>query len=219
MKHPVILEAYERLYSTYGPQHWWPGDTPWEVCVGAVLTQNTNWGNVEKAIVRLKQAGELTPQFIAAMPDAALEEAIMPSGFFRLKTKRLRAVTGWWLTNTAEERPLWHGRDLARFRQDLLAVNGVGPETADSILLYCFNLPVFVIDAYTRRLAERHMGLGEIGDYHRLQQLFMDNLPPEAGIYNEYHALLVRAAKETCRKGGCTGKCILKNLATGAKIS
>jgi len=212
VKNPAIPQAYKLLYAEYGPQHWWPGDTPWEVCVGAVLTQNTNWTNVEKAIVRLKQTGPLTPQFIQSMTDAELEYAIMPSGFFRLKTTRLRAVTSWWLANTAADRPLWRGRDLQQFRHDLMEVNGVGPETADSILLYCFDLPIFVIDAYTRRLAERHLGLGEIDDYHQLQQIFMNNLPVESEIYNEYHALIVRAAKETCRKSGCGEKCVLKNL-------
>lgn len=211
MKHPQILDVYEKLYAAYGPQHWWPGDSPWEICVGAVLTQNTNWNNVERAIIRLKQAGPMSPETVINMTDGELEEAIMPSGFFRLKTRRLRAATAWWLENTAEDRPLWHGRDLSTFRRDLLAVNGVGPETADSILLYCFGLPTFVIDAYTRRIAERHLGIKDVADYHRLQSVFMDNLPGDVKIYNEYHALLVKAAKETCRKTACNSGCVLAN--------
>ncbi|MDD3119005.1 MAG: hypothetical protein PHQ27_07495 [Victivallales bacterium] len=212
MRQPQLLAAYEQLHAAYGPQHWWPGDSPWEIGIGAVLTQNTSWTNVEKAIAALKASGPLTPAVMAAMTDAELETAIMPSGFFRLKTRRLRAFTAWWQSNTAADRPVWNGRNLPEFRRDLLAINGIGPETADSILLYCFNLPVFVIDAYTRRLAERHFGLGRIDDYHHLQQIFMDNLPTDPAIYNEYHALIVRAAKEGCRKSGCNAECVLKNF-------
>ena len=212
VKLPQIFAAYERLYAAYGPQYWWPGDSPWEIGVGAVLTQNTSWNNVEKAIVRLKTSGPMVPETVVSMTDADLEDAILPSGFFRLKTRRLRAFTAWWQSNTVADRPFWNGRGLPEFRRDLLAVNGIGPETADSVLLYCFDLPVFVIDAYTRRLAERHLGLGPVGDYHLLQQRFTENLPSDVRLYNEYHALIVRAAKESCRKNGCNDKCLLKNF-------
>jgi len=210
MTRSLVLNTYELLYASYGPQYWWPGESPWEICVGAVLTQNTNWTNVEKAIVRLKAAGPLTPQQIIGMSDTALEEAIMPSGFFRLKNRRLRAVTHWWLEHVADDRPQWRGRSLTEYRRDLLLVNGVGPETADSILLYCFDLPVFVIDAYTRRIASRHLGADRetVADYHQLQRFFTDALPVDARLYNEYHALLVRLAKECCRKSGCRNACL-----------
>lgn len=208
----MILKAYELMLRAYGPQHWWPGDSPWEICVGAVLTQNTNWLNVEKAIGRLKSAGALSPEAVMSLSRDDLEEAIMPSGFFRLKAERLLAVTCWWLANTVDDSPNWRGRDLEAFRDDLLAVKGVGPETADSILLYCFDLPCFVIDAYTRRIGARHLGLDGTLEYHRLRRIFTEALPSDPGIYNEYHALLVRTAKEACRKGQCMDCCPLRAL-------
>lgn len=205
-----ILQIYDILYKRYGPQHWWPGDTPWEICVGAVLTQNTNWGNVEKAISRLKEINCLCPRKIISMPRADLEEAIRPSGYYRLKAGRLLAVTEWWLANVRNNMLHPHGKTLLYWRESILAVKGVGPETADSILLYSFNLPTFVIDAYTKRIMSRHFGTEEDIDYHKLQKLFLDNLPHKPELFNEYHALLVRMAKEDCKKSGCGPDCPLK---------
>jgi len=209
----LLTAAYDEMYEAYGPQYWWPGDSPWEICVGAVLTQNTNWGNVEKAIALIKQANALDPEVIIDMPRADLEDAIRPSGFFRLKADRLLSVTRWWFDNVDEnDRPVWKGRGLEEYRRDLLAVKGVGPETADSILLYCFDLPTFVIDAYTKRIVSRHFGISADIDYHKLQKIFMDNLPVDPVLYNEYHALIVRAAKEHCRKNVCEPGCPLCKL-------
>lgn len=210
----TIIDAYSRLLAFYGPQHWWPGETPWEICTGAVLTQNTNWTNVEKAILALKRAEALCPRLVLSMPVAELEMLIQPSGFFRIKSVRLREAAAWWLENVdAADEPIWRGRSLEIFRRDLLAVKGIGPETADSILLYCFELPVFVIDAYTRRIAIRHLGIAAADklEYHQLQRLFTEALPCDPQLYNEYHALLVRMAKDYCRKSVCLDGCPLGN--------
>lgn len=207
-----IIEIYDILYNRYGPQHWWPGDTPWEICVGAVLTQNTNWGNVEKAISRLKKINCLSPRKIISMPRNDLEEAIRPSGYYRLKTGRLLAVTEWWLANVRNNKLQPSGKPLSYWRESILAVKGVGPETADSILLYSFNLPTFVIDTYTKRIMSRHFGTPENIVYHELQKLFLDNLPNKPELFNEYHALLVRMAKSDCRKNSCSPACPLRKI-------
>jgi endonuclease-3 related protein len=205
-----LTAMYDRLLAAYGPQSWWPGETPWEVSVGAVLTQNTNWGNVERAIANLKGAGVLDPVAIAGLPPPELAELIRPSGYYRLKAGRLQAVTAWWLAHVRSDRLHPGGRPLAAWRESLLAVRGVGPETADSILLYAFGLPTFVIDAYTRRIMARHFGTAPNIDYHVLQALFLENLPADARLFNEFHALFVRNAKEGCRKATCLPTCPLR---------
>ena len=141
MKKIDLLKLYELLYEVYGPQHWWPGETPWEICVGAILTQNTNWGNVEKAIFNLKKSNSICPVKIRNMPLSELESAIRPSGYFHLKAQRLLAVTDWWLENVKSDKLHPAGKPLSFWRESILNVKGVGPETADSILLYSFNLP------------------------------------------------------------------------------
>jgi endonuclease-3 related protein len=178
--------------------------------VGAVLTQNTNWGNVERAIANLRRAGVLAPARIAALPAAELAELIRPSGYYRLKAGRLRAVTAWWLAHVRGDRLRPAGRPLAAWRESLLAVHGVGPETADSILLYAFGLPTFVVDAYTRRILARHAGTAPEAPYDALRDLFLGALPRDARLYNEFHALLVRNAKERCRKAACLPDCPLR---------
>ncbi len=190
---------YQLLYRHYGAQHWWPGETPFEVMVGAVLTQNTAWSNVEKAIANLKQAEALDPHVIARLPHARLARLLKPSGYFNIKANRLRNFCAWYLEQGGLEA-------LSRLttpvlRKRLLTVNGVGPETADDILLYAFERPVFVIDAYTRRL---HGRLGQIRgdeDYETLRALFEKRLrsTKKVKLFNEFHALIVRHAKEVCR--------------------
>ena len=206
-----FARGFDILSARFGKQHWWPGDSPWEVCTGAVLTQNTSWNNVEKAIALMKSAGALDPCVVAELPVSELEALIRPSGFFRIKTRRLKNMAAWWLANVRDAK-LPAVCSAAEWRRRLLEVNGIGPETADSILLYCFNQPVFVIDAYTRRIAARHFGTGPDIPYHELQKLFMENLPVSAELFNEYHALLVRNAKECCRKNICIGDCPLRAI-------
>lgn len=207
-----LIEIYNVLYRKYGTQHWWPGETPWEVCVGAVLTQNTNWSNVEKSITFLKQGKLLYPEKIFLMATDKLEEAIRSSGYYRLKAQRLRAVTEWWLKNVRNNQVYPTGRPVSFWRDSILKVKGVGPETADSILLYCFNMPVFVVDAYTKRIMARHFGIPEHIDYQSIQELFMKNLPADAQLFNEFHALFVRLAKEDCKKNQCMQSCPLRDF-------
>ena len=213
-----LAALYDALYDEYGPQHWWPGDSPWEICVGAVLTQNTNWSNVEKAILNLKNAELLDngdasgdPAKLAGADPAEIAELIRPSGYFNLKTARLLSVTRWWIENVGEDGAPTPKRPLREIRDSLLAVNGVGPETCDSILLYCFDYPTFVVDAYTKRVFARHLGTPPNMEYEDLRQLVMGNLPNDSKLFNEFHALIVRVAKETCLKSKCANDCPLRS--------
>jgi endonuclease-3 related protein len=206
---PPLSKVYDLLLAALGPQHWWPGDTPFEVIVGAVLTQNTAWHNVALAIANLKREGLLHPGLLLHAERERVKALIAPAGYYNVKYDRLmnllRFLDG-------------QGRDLERFRNlpleqaraDLLEVNGVGPETADSILLYAFERPVFVVDAYTRRLFSR-LGYGwmEQASYDEVQGFFMEALPRDTVLYNEFHALIVIHSKDTCKKKPrCEGCCL-----------
>ena len=205
-----LLDIYNALYSHYGPQHWWPGDTPFEVMVGAVLTQNTNWGNVERAIVNLKDADKLSPEAINYMSEAELAELIRPSGYYNIKAKRLKAFVRYFVERYEGSVERMKREDCTKLRREVLAVNGIGPETADSILLYALDCPTFVVDAYTKRIFSRHGFFSETADYHEVQQFFMDHLPKDARLYNEYHALIVKLAKDRCiKKAGKCELCVL----------
>lgn len=196
----LLRDMYAAMHGRLGPSGWWPGETPLEICVGAVLTQNTAWTNVEKAIHRLRAAGALASgHALLALPEAELSELIRPAGFFRLKAVRLRnllrfldAACGFDFAALAQE-------DMDHLRSRLLSVSGIGPETADSVLLYAVGLPSFVVDAYTRRILHRHGMVTEDVPYGELRDHFMDVLDPDVPFYNEYHALIVRVAKEWCR--------------------
>jgi len=192
-----LLAVYRQLLAAHGPQHWWPGDTSFEIMVGAVLTQNTAWSNVERAIDNLKRARALTPQAIASAPHRRLASWLKPSGYFNIKARRLRAFCDWFMACGGMRR-------LARLpttalREALLNVHGVGPETADDILLYAFQRPVFVIDAYTRRLFQRLGMVSGDEDYESLRRWFETALGPDVQLFNEYHALIVAHAKDICR--------------------
>ncbi len=191
---------YRRLCEHFGQQDWWPGESAFEVVVGAILTQNTNWKNVEKAIFNLKEAGLLNLPSLLELPQALLAEYIRPAGYYNIKAGRLRNL----LTLIGEE----HGGSLEAFfslpmaelREQLLSVKGIGPETADSIMLYAAGKPIFVVDAYTHRILSRHNLIDEDTDYHSLQELFMDSFPPDVDQYGELHALLVRTGNQFCKK-------------------
>jgi endonuclease-3 related protein len=189
---------YDTLYRTYGPQDWWPADSPFEVMLGAILTQNTNWANVEKAMASLRGVCELTPESIFSLPPDRLEEAIRSSGYFRQKAGRLQGFCRFLIDRYGGELSGMGGYDTSKLRDELLSLNGIGPETADSILLYALQRPVFVVDAYTTRLFSRLGLCTEKTRYHEIQNLFMDNIEPDVQMFNEYHALIVRHCKKKC---------------------
>ncbi|MBL1276929.1 MAG: endonuclease III domain-containing protein [Ectothiorhodospiraceae bacterium] len=198
------------LHAHYGPQHWWPGNSPFEMMVGAILTQNTAWTNVEYAIKNLKTNHCLTPQKILNVDIADLAMWLKPSGYFNVKAKRLRNFCQW-LVNAG-------GFDAVSqvetntLRKQLLSINGVGPETADDILLYAFDRPVFVIDAYTRRLFSRLQLLDANEGYEHLRHQFEKNLGANAPLFNEYHALIVIHSKQSCTKKPCCSNCCLTSV-------
>jgi len=191
-----LLNIYETLLSHYGDLRWWPAKTPYEVIVGAVLTQNTAWNNVEKAIANFGE--NLTPESVTDMSLSELEKIIRPAGFFSRKAACLKAVTAWFARYNFDV-PTVQKEPLEKLRPELLSIKGVGPETADSILLYAFDFPTFVADAYTIRLCERYPVSAGPG-YTAVKSYFEENLPHSAEIYNNFHALIVTNAKEHCRK-------------------
>lgn len=195
----ALIGIYKELHSAFGPQHWWPADTDLEVMVGAILTQNTNWGNVEKAIGNLKRARLLSLEALVRVPRARLARLIRPAGYFNSKSDHLKHLVRF-LSGYRGGIKAMKRADVPGLRARLLAVKGVGPETADSILLYALDKPVFVIDAYTKRIFSRHGFIDADAAYDNIQKLFMGALPRDVRIYNEYHALIVRLAKEHCSK-------------------
>lgn len=201
-----IERIYKTLYNAFGPQHWWPGDTPFEVAVGAILTQNTNWGNVEKAINNLKTVKALTPKRLHEMPLNELARLIRPAGYFNIKTKRLKAFIDFLVNHYRGSMNKMKLEDMHGLREKLLSINGIGPETADSILLYALDKPVFVIDAYTKRVLSRHNIMDHDESYDDFQRLFHRSLKKDLKLFNEYHALFVRVGKTFCKpKPVCEG--------------
>ena len=202
-----LRRFYRALQAHFGPQHWWPAETPFEVVAGAILTQNTSWSNVEKAIARLKDAGALSVRAMEAMPEAELAGLIRSSGYYNQKARKLKAFLAYLRSR--------HRGSLARMfrapgeplRRELLALNGIGEETADSILLYAGNHPVFVVDAYTRRILDRHGQIAASASYQDIQKLFHRALPRDAAVYNEFHALIVQTGKQHCLRSAprCEG--------------
>jgi len=207
----VIRGMYDTMLDALGPSHWWPGDTPFEIAVGAILTQNTNWKNVEQAIANLKDGGLLSAEAMHGLPAGELAQLIRPAGYFNIKAKRLWNFLEFLRIEADFEIESLKTQDLLELRPKVLGVNGIGPETADSILLYALDFPTFVVDAYTYRMMGRHGLVWENMDYHELQALFMDALPEDVALYNEYHALIVRIGKDWCKKkAGLCESCPLK---------
>ncbi|SDO91662.1 endonuclease III domain-containing protein [Desulforhopalus singaporensis] len=196
----VYHDIYTLLYDHFGPQHWWPGESPFEVMVGAVLTQNTNWSNVAAAIENLKDSGLLSYERLSRLTADEIAPLIRPSGYYNRKAVRLKNLLDMIGENYHDSLDCFLGDSLGKSRQMLLGVKGIGPETADSILLYCCGHPVFVVDAYTHRVFSRHNLADEETDYHTLQSLFVDRLPEDVKLYNEYHALIVKVASTYCKK-------------------
>ena len=214
----ILFNVYQSLFDKYGPQHWWPAEAPFEVIIGAILTQSAAWTNVEKAIANLKQASALKPDVLRKLPQSELAQLIHPCGYYNVKARKLKAFVEWFGEEYNDSLDRLFTYDTVSLRQKLLEIYGIGEETADSILLYAGNKPIFVIDAYTRRIMGR-LGLKPRNDsYTAWQALFMANLPPDARLFNEYHALLVRLAKETCRTRPLCLQCRL-NPASGSNTA
>ena len=208
----LLPDIYQRLLGRFGPQHWWPADEPFEVIVGAILTQSAAWGNVEKAIVNLRGVGALSPRALRELPRPKLAALIHPCGYYNAKALKLKAFALWLGNHYDDDLDRLFALDADDLRQQLLAVHGVGPETADSIILYAAGKPVFVIDAYTRRIISR-LGLApEKESYAAYQRFFMDNLPSDAKLFNEYHALLVCLGKNVCRRQPLCAECCLGDI-------
>ncbi len=212
-----LLDIYECLFARYGPQHWWPAEEPFEVMVGAVLTQSVAWKNVEKAIANLKAAGVLSPEALRRIDSNVLAASIHACGYYNVKARKLKALVCWLGETCHDDLPALFSREAAQLRADLLSVYGVGPETADSIVLYAAEKPIFVIDAYTRRITGR-IGLKPLAeDYNAYQAMFMENLPHDSTLFNEYHALFVCLGKNICRKQPLCGECCLAAICSTGK--
>jgi endonuclease-3 related protein len=209
---PTLKEAFDRLLAAYGPRQWWPADSPFEVIVGAMLVQNTSWQNVRKAIDNLRRNDLLEPHALDAVPLEELEELIRPAGYYRIKARRLRNVLDFLVDRYDGSLEAMFRTSLGELREELLGVSGVGPETADSILLYAGGLPTFVVDAYTYRVMTRHNWIGFDADYYQIQDHFQSGLPEDAALYNEYHALLVEVGKRHCRKRPLCAGCPLAEM-------
>jgi endonuclease-3 related protein len=205
-------EIYQLLFERFGRQHWWPGETQFEIITGAILTQNTNWANVEKAIANLKSAGCLTPHKLQGLDHRELALLIRPAGYYNIKAKRLKNFMNWLFDNHAGKLSNLEGVETNQIRTELLSIKGIGCETADSILLYALDRPVFVVDAYTARITVRHRLIEPGADYEQLRELFQSNLPEDVRLFNEYHALLVRVGKEFCKPQPRCAGCPLEKL-------
>jgi endonuclease-3 related protein len=208
----IVEEVYTRLFDHYGPQNWWPGDSPFEVIVGAVLTQNTAWSNVELAIDMLRAANCLSPEAMHHLPLDGLAELIRSAGYYRVKAKRLANLLNFLFDEYGGSVARMVATDLSDLREKLLSINGIGPETADSILLYAGQYPTFVVDAYTARIFKRHQWIEPEAGYDDIKDYFESRLAPDTRQFNEYHALIVRCGKEYCRKQPRCEQCPLREL-------
>ncbi len=204
-----LEDMYERMFSFFGPQNWWPADTALEVMIGAILAQNTNWKNVEKAISNLKEKELLDVLKLYEIPEQELSLLIRPAGYFKVKAKRIKNLISHIVKNYNSELSNFFSLDTSSLRQELLSIKGIGPETADSILLYAAHRPVFVVDAYTFRIMKRHNLIWDEISYEELQQLFMKNLPNDEQLFNEFHALIVQTGKHFCKKNPLCTNCPL----------
>jgi len=209
-----LLKIYRLLNGYFGDLHWWPASDPFEVMVGAILTQNTAWTNVEKAIQALRAKQFLAPAALLSVPEEELARMIRPSGYYRLKAGRVKSFVRFMMAEYGGRVEAMKLEEQSRLRNKLLGVRGIGPETADSILLYACEKPVFVVDAYTKRLLWRHGMIGGDADYGSIQKLFMDHLRPDVALFNQYHALIVNAGKFFCRKTALCEACPLASLPT-----
>jgi endonuclease-3 related protein len=205
-----LMEMFNLMLDHFGPQDWWPAETELEMMVGAVLTQNTNWKNVERAIENLQRREWLSLEGLRSRAVTELAQEIRPAGYFNIKAKRLKNLIDFIADHYHSDLSLFFKDGTQTLREGLLSVNGIGPETADSILLYAARRPVFVIDAYTHRIVSRHGMIEEQTDYYELQELFMEHLYEDSALFGEFHALIVRTGKEYCRKKPLCNRCPLE---------
>ncbi len=205
-----LSEIYNILYKIYGPRNWWPADSPFEVIVGAILTQNTSWENVEKAIANLKKKRKLSPRQLYRIKISELSSLIKSCGYHNIKAKRLKSFIDYLFKNYKGSLSNFFSNSTGNIRKQLLAINGIGPETADSILLYAAGKAVFVVDAYTKRILERQGLIKPNASYEQIQRLFENNLPKRSKLFNEYHALIVEHAKWVCKKKPICSECALR---------
>ena len=197
-KRDILLKIYNSLYNYFGPLTWWPGDTPFEIMVGAILTQNTSWSNVEKAIKNLKKENLLEPRKLYRINQEELAQLIKPSGYYNIKARRLKNFVNIFVNDFEGSAEKMFSGDSRELRKKLLNVNGIGPETADSILLYAGRKPFFVVDAYTKRIFSRHKLISEDASYHQIQEFFIKNLDRDVKLFNEFHAQIVMLGKTIC---------------------
>ena len=205
-----LIEMFNLLLDHFGPQHWWPAETELEVMIGAVLTQNTNWKNVEMAIQSLKNRGLISLERLFSVAETDLAQEIRPAGYYNVKAGRLKNLICFIMDQYKGDLSALLDDEPQILRQGLLSVKGIGPETADSILLYAAKRPVFVIDTYTHRILRRHGMADEQTSYHELQQIFTKSLPENAAYFNEFHALIVQTGKNYCRKTPLCPRCPLE---------
>ncbi len=208
----VLKKIYARLFVFFGPQHWWPGETPFEVIVGAILTQNTSWNNVKKAIDKLKIEHLLSPVAVRKVRINKLARLIRSSGYYNQKAKKLKNFINFLFIRYNGSLTKMLKQETYKLRNELLGVNGIGPETADSILLYAADKPIFVVDAYTKRIFSRHNLIKENFSYAGIQDFFMKNLNPKAKLFNEFHALIVKLGKDICKTKPNCAICPLKGF-------
>ena len=214
-----LIEMYDLLFANFGPQNWWPAETELEVMIGAILTQNTAWINVEKAISNLKNRDLVSLERLASLSIEDLAREIRPAGYYNIKAKRLKNLISFIFDQYDGNLAGLLQEESGRLREGLLSVNGVGPETADSIILYAAKKPLFVVDAYTHRILNRHAMAGEDTTYNDLQGLFMDHLPEDAPLFNEFHALIVLTGKHYCRKKPLCEDCPLKQWGSQSNVN
>jgi len=197
-KQDILLKIYNSLYNYFGPLNWWPGDTPFEIMVGAILTQNTSWSNVEKAIDNLKKENLLEPRKLYRINQEELAQLIKPSGYYNIKAQRLKNFVNIFVNDFEGSAEKMFSGDSKELRKKLLKVNGIGPETADSILLYAGEKPFFMVDAYTKRIFSRHKLISKDSTYYQIQEFFIKNLDQDVKLFNEFHAQIVILGKTIC---------------------
>ncbi|MBU4602016.1 endonuclease III domain-containing protein [bacterium] len=219
-KRDILLKIYRSLYNYFGPLNWWPGDTPFEIMVGAILTQNTSWSNAEKAINNLKKENLLEPRKLYRINQEGLAQLVKPSGYYNIKAQRLKNFVNLFVNDfegSAEKMFSGDGREL---RKKLLKVNGIGPETADSILLYAGKKAFFVVDAYTKRIFSRHKLISKDSTYYQIQEFFNQNLDRDVELFNEFHAQIVMLGKTICTsKNPDCAKCPIDFLTSVERLA